>query len=123
MARKVDTRIGLTGYLHQLQRTRRFLKRFETQPRTFSEFEEELHDFALAFFQNCHHMTDWMKHDPAATPDQKGSGRCRGSAVEGTEDLPGRGLCGQVPQARSAEVRERRFGRAPHRQHLRKRRW
>jgi hypothetical protein len=68
---RVATRVGLTGYLDQLARTRRFLKRFETQPRTFTEFEEEVQDNALAFFQNCHHITDWMRFDPAVTDAQR----------------------------------------------------
>ncbi len=50
---------GNTGYRHQLDRARRFLERLDTAAN-----EIEFQDMIWAFFQNCWHVKDWMKHDP-----------------------------------------------------------
>jgi len=51
-------------YLEQLARTKRALDRME---RIYSgrgpASDEECRDDVLAFFQNCHHLKDWLIHD------------------------------------------------------------
>jgi len=58
-------------YHEQLARVRRFLARvenlsvnpkFELPPEKQTEYEDMLY----AFFQNCWHLKDWIKHDAAA---------------------------------------------------------
>jgi hypothetical protein len=47
------------GYLDQLNRARRFLKRMKDANRSGEEFQ----DMAWAFYQNCWHVTDWLVND------------------------------------------------------------
>jgi hypothetical protein len=67
VVRKVQTWIGLAGYLDQVERARRFLKRAED----IEGFADaEFQDLMWAFFQNCWHIKDWVLNDervPQAT--------------------------------------------------------
>ena len=61
MVRRVQTIMGHNGYLHQLDRARRFLARTEA----VSGFADvDFQDMMWAFFQNCWHVKDWVKNDP-----------------------------------------------------------
>ncbi len=61
------------GYRDQLDRARRFLERVrgaiyvEDDPCEISDVEYQ--DTVWAFFQNCWHIKDWVKHD-SAVPEQ-----------------------------------------------------
>ncbi len=58
---------GLPAYIQQLARTYRFLDRYkerlslspEREPERFNELE----DFLWSFFQNCWHVSDWIRND------------------------------------------------------------
>jgi hypothetical protein len=66
MVRHVQTRAGHIGYRDQLDRTRRFLERME-QPSDDSGdcmTDVDFQDMVWAFFQNCWHVKDWLRHDP-----------------------------------------------------------
>jgi hypothetical protein len=65
--RQVQTKAGATGYMHQLDRVRRFLERVEGHHQTDVEFQ----DIVWSFFQHCWHLKDWVKHDPLATESQR----------------------------------------------------
>jgi hypothetical protein len=62
-----DARCGIPAYIQQMARTYRFLDRYKTsrnipidvEPERFNELE----DFLWAFFQNCWHINDWIRHD------------------------------------------------------------
>lgn len=58
--RKVQVRAGHVGYRNQLDRTRRFLDRIEGPQPNDVAFQ----DMVWAFFQNCHHLRDWINNDP-----------------------------------------------------------
>lgn len=47
------------GWQEQLERTVRFLERIENQEQERNVYE----DMMWAFFQNCWHLKDWIKHD------------------------------------------------------------
>lgn len=53
-------------YLEQFARVERYLARFkaliEGRPHTMSS--DHYQDDVYAFFQNCYHLKDWIKHDP-----------------------------------------------------------
>jgi hypothetical protein len=66
MVRQVQSMMGNTGYRHQLDRARRFRDRFEA-----ARNDVEFQDMMWAFFQNCWHLKDWVKHDPLASQAQK----------------------------------------------------
>lgn len=56
-------------YTEQLDRVRRYFKRFG-RINNGGEFDrpvEDLLDDIHGFFQNCYHLKDWLKHDPAFT--------------------------------------------------------
>ena len=61
------------GYVQQLLRTYRFLDRYKERrqmslpldPERFNEME----DFLWAFFQNCWHVKDWIRHDESLGND------------------------------------------------------
>lgn len=63
------------AYLQQLARAYRFLDRYKGLVRTkrglpgadFNDLEDSL----WAFFQNCWHVKDWLKHDPTVREDLK----------------------------------------------------
>jgi len=62
--------IGGIGYRSQLDRTRRFLDRVQSaDPRRDVDYQDDV----WAFFQNCWHIKDWLKHDyrvPKRTRDR-----------------------------------------------------
>jgi hypothetical protein len=49
--------------IEQLRRVERFLKRVENQNRASDEYDDDF----WAFFQNCWHLKDWVKHDPESS--------------------------------------------------------
>jgi hypothetical protein len=53
---------------HQYDRALRWYERLEamTQGKPHTCPTAMLEDDALAFFQNCHHLKDWLRHDPAS---------------------------------------------------------
>ena len=56
-------------YLEQLDRLRRYFGRFQ-RVNDGGEFDrpvEDLLDDIHGFFQNCYHVKDWLKNDPAFT--------------------------------------------------------
>ncbi|SIO60674.1 hypothetical protein SAMN05444166_6482 [Singulisphaera sp. GP187] len=57
----------MTGYQEQLNRVRRCFKRFEriNESGIFDGSVENHIDDIHAFFQNCYHLKDWLKNDPA----------------------------------------------------------
>jgi len=58
--REVVAIIGSIGYRSQLDRTRRFLDRVQSvDPRRDVDYQDDV----WAFFQNCWHIKDWLKHD------------------------------------------------------------
>jgi hypothetical protein len=65
--------MGNTGYRHQLERARRFFSRVYdlSHPDWGTSAEVEFQDMAWAFFQNCWHVKDWVRHDPKVTDAQK----------------------------------------------------
>ncbi len=67
MATHVQSRAGHIGYRDQLDRTRRFLDRIE-QPAYGLDgrrmTDVDFQDMVWAFFQNCWHVKDWVRHDP-----------------------------------------------------------
>jgi hypothetical protein len=51
---------GGIGYRSQLDRARRFLDRVQSDdPRRDIDYQDDV----WAFFQNCWHIKDWLKHD------------------------------------------------------------
>lgn len=50
----------MSAYLEQFERVKRFLKRIENQDRDSTDYDDDL----WSFFQNCHHLKDWIKNDP-----------------------------------------------------------
>lgn len=69
MTRRIDIRTGTTGYRDQLDRTRRFLDRI--LPDRPAGYVVDYQDDVWAFFQNCWHLKDWVKHDPLVAQDIK----------------------------------------------------
>jgi hypothetical protein len=66
---RIDIRTGTTGYRHQLDRTRRFLDRVLAD--RAAGYVVDYQDDVWAFFQNCWHLKDWVRHDPLVPPDVK----------------------------------------------------
>lgn len=68
------TRDGARGEVHvyqeQYQRVQRWYWRFEAldQGRVHDADSENYVDEILAFFQNCYHLKDWIKHDSTLPP-------------------------------------------------------
>jgi hypothetical protein len=67
--RRLDIRTGTTGYRDQLDRTRRFLERILAA--RAAGYVVDYQDDVWAFFQNCWHLKDWVKHDPLVPKDVK----------------------------------------------------
>jgi hypothetical protein len=67
--RRLDIRTGTTGYRDQLDRTRRFLDRILAD--RAAAYVVDYQDDVWAFFQNCWHLKDWVKHDPLVPQDIK----------------------------------------------------
>lgn len=57
----LDIFSGATSYRDQLDRTRRFLRRALDPAST--RYISDFRDFVWAFFRNCWHIKDWVKHD------------------------------------------------------------
>lgn len=57
------------AYAEQLERVRRYHTRFReiTQGTQNSSSVDECMDGIYGFFQNCYHLKDWLKNDPAYT--------------------------------------------------------
>lgn len=51
----------MAGYINQLNRVQRFLKRLEHQARSSVDYDDDM----WSFFQNCWHLKDWIKNDTA----------------------------------------------------------
>jgi hypothetical protein len=60
---------GKTGksYRQQLDRVRRFLNRLENRHRSDVDYQDDM----WAFFQNCWHLKDWVKHCEILPDDKK----------------------------------------------------
>ena len=56
-------------YQAQLARVERFLNRISTPKTNRDEYE----DFFWAFFQNCWHLRDWIKHDASISTTKRQS--------------------------------------------------
>jgi hypothetical protein len=56
-------------YQAQLARVERFLNRISTPNANRDEYE----DFFWAFFQNCWHLRDWIKHDSSISTTKRQS--------------------------------------------------
>lgn len=56
-------------YREQLARTRRYYERFKklNEGKAREPSSEANMDDIYAFFQNCYHLKDWLKNDPAYT--------------------------------------------------------
>lgn len=68
MVRNVQSVNGATGYRHQLDRARRFLARVQMATDDWADLDDvEFQDMMWAFFQNCWHVKDWLKHDPSVS--------------------------------------------------------
>ena len=57
-------------YKEQLERVRRWYERFQeiSEGKLHERSSDFYEDDVYAFFQNCYHLEDWIKHDPAAGP-------------------------------------------------------
>lgn len=53
-------------YIEQLERTKRYLKRFSdiTNGIPYTQTSRGYEDDVYAFFQNCYHLKEWIKNDP-----------------------------------------------------------
>ena len=60
---------ALPKYREQLDRLRRYFDRFQriNDGSVFDRPYEDLLDDIHGFFQNCYHLKDWLKNDPAFT--------------------------------------------------------
>lgn len=71
MAVKVQAAAGMTGYMHQLDRARRFLDRVQRHFDDWNDMNDvEFQDDMWSFFQHCWHIKDWVKNDPQVWPAQ-----------------------------------------------------
>ena len=50
----------MSRFLEQFERVKRYLNKIEDQDRDSTEYDDDL----WSFFQNCHHLKDWIKNDP-----------------------------------------------------------
>ena len=55
----------------QYRRVKRYLSRIQNHPRHLNVDEVEYEDFVWGYFQNCWHLKDWIKNDPAVDPNQQ----------------------------------------------------
>lgn len=53
------------GWLGQYERMLRWHERLVT---AFNAGSPDIEDFSYAFFQNCYHLRDWMRHSGGASP-------------------------------------------------------
>lgn len=61
--------IAMAGYQDQLERVRRYYQRFAQISNGMQHFapSDSYIDDIHAFFQNCHHLKDWLKNDSSYT--------------------------------------------------------
>src|SRR5258708_1539825 len=57
----------MSDWREQLERVVRFLARLQNHDRPKHDYEDDL----WAFFQNCWHLKDWIKNDPALDPSTR----------------------------------------------------
>ena len=55
----------MAKFQDQFARVRRFLQRIQTHNRSATDYDDDM----WAFFQNCWHLKDWIKHDPEVPLD------------------------------------------------------
>ena len=55
------------SYIEQLERTKRYFTRFKkiNDGKLHDQSSQNYDDDVYAFFQNCYHLKDWIKNDPA----------------------------------------------------------
>ncbi len=56
-------------YLDQFERVKRYFSRFKqiNDGQEHSQSSQNYDDDIYAFFQNCYHLKDWIKNDPACS--------------------------------------------------------
>ncbi len=76
--------VGMPVYREQYDRMKRWYARFEAidKGRQHDVSSDNYVDEVYAFFLNCYHFKDWIKHDPAVLP-AFGSYKAVDAAVEG----------------------------------------
>ena len=74
----------MAGYREQYDRMKRWYARFEAidKGRQHDVASDNYVDEIYAFFLNCYHLKDWIKHDPAVLPIFV-SDKAAAAAVEG----------------------------------------
>lgn len=58
----------MSNSFEQFERVKRYLKRIENQDRDSTEYDDDL----WSFFQNCHHLKDWIINDTDIPDEVKG---------------------------------------------------
>ncbi len=61
---------GWESQLFRLHRWHKRVKEIGTANSNSEDMEKE-HDYVYAFFQNCYHLKDWLKHSQVISPPQK----------------------------------------------------
>ena len=58
-----------SGYAEQFERVKRYLNRIKqiNDGKTHDQASQNYDDEIYAFFQNCYHLKDWIKNDPACS--------------------------------------------------------
>lgn len=59
----------MTGYTDQFERVKRYFYRFKeiNNGKVHDQESQSYDDDIYAFFQNCYHLKDWIKNDPACS--------------------------------------------------------
>ncbi|MBA7587703.1 hypothetical protein ES708_29737 [subsurface metagenome] len=65
----------MSTFLKQFERVKRYLNKIEDQDRDSTAYDDDL----WSFFQNCHHLKDWIKNDPDVADEVKGE---KGTRIE-----------------------------------------
>jgi hypothetical protein len=65
----------MSKFLEQFERVKRYLNKIENQDRDSTEYDDDL----WSFFQNCHHLKDWIINDPDVADEIKGG---KGKRIE-----------------------------------------
>jgi hypothetical protein len=95
-----------SGYRAQLDRARRFLDRVQSlDPRRDVDYQDDV----WAFFQNCWHIKDWLKHDyrvPASVRDRAIAAAHRSKVLQVCRDM-GNGTKHRKLEKRGKPVRAR----------------
>jgi hypothetical protein len=58
----------MSKFLKQFERVKRYLNKIEDQDRDSTAYDDDL----WSFFQNCHHLKDWIINDPDVADEVKG---------------------------------------------------